>query len=58
MDTLTPGLKKVLAEIDQVTDVIDDLWRHAREAKYGMVMEEHTNLWRLRRITEEESKRS
>ena len=30
-----PGMKKVLAEIDQETDVIDGLWRHARETKYG-----------------------
>ena len=44
VDTMTPGIKKVLAEIDQVTDIIDDLWRHARETKCGTVMEEHTNL--------------
>ena len=56
--TETPGMKKVLAEIDQKTDVIDALWRHARETKYGKVMEEHTNLWRLLlRITEGESKK-
>ena len=35
MDTVTPGMKKVPAEIDQETDVIDELWRHARETKYG-----------------------
>ena len=35
---MTPGMKKVLAEI-----VIDELWRHARETKYGKVMEEHIN---------------
>ena len=58
VDTLTLGMKKVLAEIDQETDVINDLWRHVRETKYGKVMEEHTNLWRLlRRITEGESKK-
>ena len=58
MDTMTPGNKKVLAEIDQETDVIDELWRHARETKYGKVMEEHTKLWRLlRRITDGESKK-
>ena len=58
VDTMTPGMKKVLAEIDQETDVIDDLWRHARETKYGKVTEEHTNLWRLlRKITEGESKK-
>ena len=28
VDTTTPGMKKVLAEIDQETDVIDELWRH------------------------------
>ena len=33
MDTMTPGIKKVLAEIDQVTDVIDDLWRRARRSR-------------------------
>ena len=49
VDTVTRGMKKVLAEIDQETDVIDELWRHARETKYGKVMEEHTNLWRLLR---------
>ena len=58
VDTVTPGMKKVLAEIDQETDVIDELWRHARETKYGKVMEEHINLWRLlRRITDGESKK-
>ena len=58
VDTMTPGMKKVLAEIDQGTDVIDDLWRRAWETKYGKVMEEHANLWRLlRRITEGESKK-
>ena len=58
VDTVTQELKKVLAEIDQETDVTDDFWRHARETKYGKVMEEHTNLWRLlRRITEGESKK-
>ena len=32
--------------------------QQARETKYGKVMEEHTNLWRLlRRITEGESKK-
>ena len=57
-DTMTPGMKKVLAEVDQEADVIDGLWRDARETKYGKVMEEHTNLWRLlRRITEGESKK-
>ena len=30
-------MKKVLAEIDHETDVIDDLSRHARETKYGKV---------------------
>ena len=55
VDTMTLGKKKVLAEIEQEADAIDDLWRHARETKYGNVMEEHTNLWRLlRRITEED----
>ena len=29
VDTVTPGMKKVLAEIDQETDVIDELWRRA-----------------------------
>ena len=44
VDTMTPGMKKVLAEIDQT--------------KYGKVMEEHSNFWRLlRRITEEELKK-
>ena len=58
VDTMTPGMKKVLADIDQETDVIDDLWRHVRETKYCKVMEEHTNLWRLlRRVTEGESKK-
>ena len=53
VDTLTLGMKEVLAEIDQETDVIDDFWRHARETKYGKVMQERTNLGRLlRRITE------
>ena len=53
-----PGMMKVVAEIDQEPDVIDDLWRHAREMMYGKVMEEHTNLWRLlQRITEGESKK-
>ena len=47
MDTITPGMKKVLAEIDQETDVIDDLSRLARDTKYCKVMEEHTHLWRL-----------
>ena len=37
LDTMTPGTKKVPAEIDQETDVIDELWRHARETKYGKV---------------------
>ena len=51
-------MKKVLAEIDQETDVIDELWRHARETKYGKEMEEHINLWRLlRRIADGESKK-
>ena len=55
---MTPGMKKVLAEIEKETDVNDDFWRHAWETKYGEVMEEHTDLWRLlRRITEGESKR-
>ena len=45
MDTTTPGMNKVLAEIDQETDVIDDLWRHALETKCGKVMEEQTNFW-------------
>ena len=54
METMTPGMKKVLAEIDQETDVIDDPWRHA----HGEVMKEHTNPWRLlRRIIEGESKK-
>ena len=54
MDTMTPGMKKVLAEIDHETDVIDDLWRHARETKYGKVKEEHTKLWSLlQRITKQ-----
>ena len=44
VDTMTLGKKKVLAEIDQEADAIDDLWRHARETKYGNVMEEYTNL--------------
>ena len=44
VDTLTPGMKKVLAEIDQETDVIDAFWRRARETKYGKVMEEHAEL--------------
>ena len=58
VDTVTPGMKKVLAEIDQETDVIDELWRHARETKYGKVLEEHINFWRLlRRITDGESKK-
>ena len=58
VDTMTPGMKRVPAEIDQETDVIDDLSRHARDTKYGQVMEEHNNLWRLlRRITERESKK-
>ena len=60
VDTVTPRMKKVLAEIDQETDVIDDIWRDARETKYGKVMEEQTNLclWRLlRRITERELKK-
>ena len=58
VDTVTPEMKKVLAEIDQETDVIDELWRHARETKYGKVMEEHISLWRLlRRITDGESKK-
>ena len=35
VDTKTPGMKKVLADIDQETDVIDELWRHARETMYG-----------------------
>ena len=35
VDTMTPGMKKVLAEIDQETDVIDELWRHARGTMYG-----------------------
>ena len=34
VDTTTPGMKKVLAEIDQETDVIDDLSRLARDTKY------------------------
>ena len=38
MDTTTPGMNKVLPEIDHETDVIDDLWRHARETKYGKVI--------------------
>ena len=47
VDTVTPGMKKVLAEID-----------HARATKYGKVMEEHINLWRLlRRITDGKSKK-
>ena len=55
---MTPGVKKVLAELYQETDVTHDLWRHARETKYGKVMEQHTNLWRLlRRIIERESKK-
>ena len=33
VDTMTPGMKKILAEINQETDVIDELWRHARETK-------------------------
>ena len=33
VDTMTPGMKKVLAEIAQETDVIDELWRHPRETK-------------------------
>ena len=54
---MTAGTKKVPAEIDQETDVTENLWRCARETKYGKVTEEHTNLWRLlRRITEGESK--
>ena len=54
VDTMTLGKKKVLAEIDQEADAIDDLWRHARETKYGNAMEEYTNLWRLlRRIMRE-----
>ena len=58
VDTMTPGMKKVLAEIDQETDVIDEHWRHARQTKYGKVMEEHINLWRLlRRIADGESKK-
>ena len=58
VDTMTPGMRKVLADIDQETDVIDDLWRHVRETKNGKVMEEHTNLWRLlRRVTEGKSKK-
>ena len=31
VDTMTPGMKKV--EINEETDVIDELWRHARETK-------------------------
>ena len=54
MDTMTPGMKKVPSEIEQETNVINDLWRHARETKYGKVLGEHTNLWR---ITERESKK-
>ena len=42
-----PRMKDVLAEIVQETDVIDDLWRHARETKFGKVMEERTNVWGL-----------
>ena len=58
VDTMTPGMMQVVAEIDQEPDVIDDLWRHAREMIYGKVMEEHTNLWRLlQRITEGDSKK-
>ena len=57
VDTVTPGMKKVLVEIDQETDVIDDLWRHPRETKDGKVMEEHTNLWRLLRRSLRESQR-
>ena len=58
VDTTAPGMKKVLAEIDQETEVIDDLWRRARETKYGEVMEGHTNLSRLlRRMTGGESKK-
>ena len=30
IDTVIAGMKKVLAEIDQGTDVIDDLWGLAR----------------------------
>ena len=53
VDTMTPGMKKVLAEIDQETDVIDDLWRRAGDEVRQGDGEEHTNLWRLlRRITE------
>ena len=34
-------MTEVLAEFDWETDVIDDLWRHARETKYDKVMVEH-----------------
>ena len=33
VDTMTWNDKKVPAEIDQETDVIDELWRHARGTK-------------------------
>ena len=42
-------MKKILAEIDQETDVIAELWRHARETEYGKVMEE--------RVTDGESQK-
>ena len=48
---MTPGMNKVLAEIDQETSLMSS--GDAQGTKYGKVMEEHTNLWRLLgRITE------
>ena len=57
VDTMTRGMKKVSAEIDQEMDVTDEPLRHVWETKYGKLMEVHINLWRLLRITDGESKK-
>ena len=59
IDTMTPGMKKILEEVDKEEGVVDELWRDSLSDRHAeSLVKENQNVWRLlRRITDHEAKK-